>query len=145
MNAIILAAGKSNRFAPFTYEKPKGLFKVKDEILIERQIKQLNEAGIKDIYIVIGYMKEKFLYLEQKYNVHLIINNTFANKGNLYSLYVGRKYLKNTFIICSDQYYIDNPFVYENMDNKSYRAVLIRKENSENLVLIIQMQMSLQI
>ena len=30
-NAIILAAGKSNRFAPFTYEKPKGLFRVKGE------------------------------------------------------------------------------------------------------------------
>lgn len=28
-NAIILAAGKSNRFVPFTYEKPKGLFRVK--------------------------------------------------------------------------------------------------------------------
>lgn len=40
-NAIILAAGKSNRFAPFTYERPKGLFRVKGEILIERQIEQL--------------------------------------------------------------------------------------------------------
>ena len=28
-NAIILAAEKSSRFAPFTYEKPKGLFVVK--------------------------------------------------------------------------------------------------------------------
>ena len=36
-NAIILAAGKSDRFAPFTYEKPKGLFRVKGEILIERK------------------------------------------------------------------------------------------------------------
>ena len=27
-NAIILAAGKSSRFAPFTYERPKGLFRV---------------------------------------------------------------------------------------------------------------------
>ena len=35
-NAIILAAGKSNRFAPFTYERPKALFSVKGEILIER-------------------------------------------------------------------------------------------------------------
>lgn len=33
-NAIILAAGKSGSFAPFTYEKPKGLFNVKGEILI---------------------------------------------------------------------------------------------------------------
>jgi len=56
-NAIILAAGKSDRFAPFTYEKPKGLFIVRGEVLIERQIEQLIEAGVKEIYIVIGYMK----------------------------------------------------------------------------------------
>ena len=43
-NAIILAAGKSTRFAPFTYERPKGLFSMKGEILIERQINQLIEA-----------------------------------------------------------------------------------------------------
>ena len=76
-NAIIIAAGKSNRFAPFTYEKPKGLFRVKGEILIERQIEQLKEAGINDIYVVVGYMKEKFFYLEQKYGVKLIVNNEF--------------------------------------------------------------------
>ena len=79
-NAIILAAGKSSKFAPFTYEKPKGLFCVKGEILIERQIEQLQNAGIKDIYIVVGYMKEKFFYLEQKYNIKLIINNLFDKK-----------------------------------------------------------------
>lgn len=55
-NAIILAAGKSTRFAPFTYERPKGLFRVKGEYLIERQINQLIEAGVKEIYIVVGLM-----------------------------------------------------------------------------------------
>ena len=79
-NAIILAAGKSSRFAPFTYEKPKGLFRVKGEILVERQIEQLLQAGISDIYVVVGYMKEKFFYLEQKYGVKLIVNNKFDFK-----------------------------------------------------------------
>ena len=79
-NAIILAAGKSNRFAPFTYEKPKGLFRVKGEVLIERQIEQLKAAHIDEIYVVVGYMKEKFFYLEQKYNVHLVVNNKFETK-----------------------------------------------------------------
>ena len=60
-SAIILAAGKSSRFAPFTYERPKGLFRVKGEILIERQIEQLQAAGIEEIYVVVGYMKEKVL------------------------------------------------------------------------------------
>lgn len=125
-NAIILAAGKSNRFAPFTYEKPKGLFRVKGEILIERQIEQLRAAGVKDIYVVVGYMKEKFFYLEKKYGVNLLINNTFAEKGNLYSLYVARKFLANTFICCADHYFKENPFLDENLNNISYRACSYR-------------------
>lgn len=121
-NAIILAAGKSNRFAPFTYEKPKGLFRVRGEVLIERQIQQLKEAGIKEIYVVVGYMKEKFFYLEQKYGVKLIVNNDFGKKGNLYSLFVAKKYLGNTFICCADHYFINNPFYDDNINNVSYRA-----------------------
>lgn len=121
-NAIILAAGKSNRFAPFTYEKPKGLFRVKGEILIERQIEQLRDAGVNDIYVVVGYMKEKFFYLEQKYDVKLIVNNEFGKKGNLYSLYMAREHFCNTFICCADHYFTENAFLDENVRNISYRA-----------------------
>ena len=125
--AIILAAGKSSSFAPFTYEKPKGLFCVKGEILVERQIKQLLDADIKEIYVVVGYMKEKFFYLEQKYGVRLIVNNTFAKKGNLYSLYVAKNYLANSFVCCADQYFTKNPFVEMNALNQSYRACIFQK------------------
>ncbi|WP_031553313.1 NTP transferase domain-containing protein [Oribacterium sp. FC2011] len=122
-NAVILAAGKSSRFAPFTYEKPKGLFRVKGEILIERQIEQLIEAGVNEIIVVVGYMKEKFFYLEQKYpNLHLVVNNEFGKKGNLYSVYMAREYLNNTFVCCADHYFTDNPFSYVNSENKSWRA-----------------------
>lgn len=122
-NAIILAAGKSNRFAPFTYEKPKGLFRVKGEILIERQIEQLREGGVNEIYVVVGYMKEKFFYLERKYpGLHLIINNEFGKKGNLYSVYVAREHLADTYICCADHYFSFNPFLNDNPENISYRA-----------------------
>ncbi|MCI9250378.1 MAG: phosphotransferase [Lachnospiraceae bacterium] len=128
-NAIILAAGKSSRFAPFTYEKPKGLFRVKGEILIERQIEQLQSAGIEDIYCIVGYMKEKFFYLEQKYGVKLIVNNEFGKKGNLYSLYKAKDYLVNTYICCADHYFLQNPFVNdENPGNISYRACIYYTE-----------------
>ncbi len=122
-NAIILAAGKSSRFAPFTYEKPKGLFCVKGELLIERQIKQLIEAGVRDIYVVVGYMKEKFFFLEQRYpEVTLLVNNRFGAKGNLYSLYVAREHLCNTFLSYADYYFEHNPFLRKNPDNHSFHA-----------------------
>ena len=129
-NAIILAAGKSDSLAPFTYEKPKGLFTVKYEILIERQIAQLIVAGINEIYGVIGYMKEKFFYLERKYpEVILVINNTFAKFGNIYSMYVVREYLNNSFICCADHYFLENPFLDNDDLNRSYRACTDLKGN----------------
>lgn len=122
-NAIILAAGKSTRFAPFTYEKPKGLFRVKGEVLIERQVEQMIEAGVEEVYIVVGYMKEKFFYLERKYpQVHLVVNNKFGTKGNLYSLYVAKDYLKNSYLSYADYYFEENPFLNDNPDNVSYHA-----------------------
>jgi len=121
-NAIILAAGKSKRFAPFTYEKPKGLFNVRNQILIDRQIEQLKEAGINEIIVVVGFMKEKFFYLEDKYDVKLIVNNQFASKGNLYSLYVARDYIKDTYICCADHYFVENPFLEK--AKYSYRACI---------------------
>ena len=82
-NAVILAAGASTRFIPLSLEQPKGLFEVKGEKLIERQIQQLQEAGIKNITVVIGYKKEMFYYLEDKYGVKFIINDTFNIKNNI--------------------------------------------------------------
>ena len=121
-NAIILAAGKSDRFAPFTYEKPKGLFIVRGEVLIERQIEQLIEAGVKEIYIVIGYMKEKFFYLDKKYpEVILITTNTHVKYGNIYSIFEAKEHLANTFICCADHYFLKNPFIDGNDLNESYR------------------------
>ena len=65
MNAIIMAAGTSSRFVPISVERPKGLIEVRGEILIERQILQLQEAGVNDITIVTGYKADMFDYLRE--------------------------------------------------------------------------------
>ena len=124
-NAVILAAGKSNRFAPFTYEKPKGLLSVKGNILIERQIKYLHETGVSDICVIVGYMKEKFYYLEQKYGVKIVVNNDFTSKGNLYSLYKVKDYLDNTYICYADNYCEENISLQaQDTDNQSYQTTV---------------------
>ena len=97
-NAIIMAAGTSSRFAPLSYEKPKALVEVRGEVLLERQICQLKEAGIDDIIIVVGYKKEQFEYLTTKYGVRLIENKEYLTRNNNSSIYAVKDYIGNSYI-----------------------------------------------
>ena len=109
-NAVIMAAGLSSRFAPISYEKPKGVLKVRGEVLIERQIEQLHDAGIEDITVVVGYKKEYFFYLRKKYGVTLANNDEYASRNNNGSLWRVRERLGNTYVCSSDDYFTQNPF-----------------------------------
>ena len=108
--AIILAAGFGMRMVPINMETPKALLEVNGERLIERQIKQLHEVGIKEIYIVVGFMKEQFEYLIDEYGVELVVNPDYAGKNNLHSLALASAYLDNAYIIPSDIWCDRNPF-----------------------------------
>lgn len=109
-NAVILAAGFGMRMVPINTEMPKGLLEVQGEILIERLIRQLQEAGIKDITIIVGFLKEKFEYLIDQFGVKLIYNKEYATKNNLHSLALQANQLENTYILPSDIWLEKNPF-----------------------------------
>ena len=119
-NAVILAAGPSSRFVPLSLELPKGLFKVRGEVLIERQIKQLINAGIKNITVVLGYKKELFFYLKDKYDVDIIINQNFNVKNNIESIFLAKDKIDSTYICSCDDYFVSNPF--DKYEYKSFYA-----------------------
>lgn len=129
-NAVIMAAGTASRFAPLSYERPKALIEVKGEVLIERQIRQLQEANIPEIILVVGYKKEQFYYLQEKYGVRIVENNDYLTRNNNASIYAVREFLKNTYICSSDNYFSDNPFTAE-VDDSYYAAVYASGETKE--------------
>lgn len=121
-NAVIMAAGTSSRFAPLSYERPKGLIMVKGEILIERQIRQLKESGINDITVVTGYKAEEFQYLKEKFGIKLANNPYYNTRNNNASIKVVEDILSNTYICSADNYFNQNPFERE-VDSAYYAAV----------------------
>lgn len=132
-NAIIMAAGLSSRFAPLSYEKPKGVLTVRGEVLIERQIRQLREAGITDITVVVGYMKEAFFYLEDKFGVTIRVNAEYSVRNNNSTLMLVREKLGNTYVCSSDDYFTENvfePYVFE----AYYPGVFFAGETNEYLL-----------
>ncbi len=130
-NAVIMAAGLSSRFVPISLEKPKGLIVVKNEVLIERQIEQLQQAGIKNIVLVLGYKKEDFYYLADKYDgIKIVINSEFNLKNNTHTLYVAQQFIRNSFVCSSDDYFETNPFE-EYVYNSYYAAIHVSKKTNE--------------
>lgn len=129
-NAIIMAAGTASRFAPLSFEKPKALIEVRGEVLIERQIRQLMDAGIREIVIVTGYKAEQFDYLKEKFGVALVENKDFLTRNNNASIYVSKGYLKNSYICSSDNYFLENPFESE-VDESYYASVYVEGNTSE--------------
>ena len=114
-NAIILAAGFGMRMVPINLEFPKGIIEVKGERLIERIIKQLHEVGIKEIIVVVGFMKECYEYMIDKYGVKLVVNMEYSYKNNLHSMRCVLRYLSNTYIVPCDIWCNDNPFGKEEL------------------------------
>lgn len=108
--AIILAAGFGMRMVPINHETPKAFLEIDGQPLVERLICQLQEVGIHDIKIVVGFMKEQFDYLIDKYGVQLIVNPDYAKKNNLHSLALASRYIDNAYIVPSDVWCEKNPF-----------------------------------
>ena len=109
-NAVILAAGFGMRMVPINLETPKAFLEVKGEALIERQIRQLHEAGITDITVVVGFMKEKFEYLIDEFGVRLVVNRDYSAKNNLFSMNLVADRLGGTYIVPCDIWCRSNPF-----------------------------------
>jgi L-glutamine-phosphate cytidylyltransferase len=108
MRAIILAAGMGTRLRPLTNDTPKSLVKVAGEPMAERQIRFLKEKGIDDIIVVTGYLHEKFEYLKEKYGVKLIHNEKYHLYNNVYTMYLVREYLQDSYVNDADVFMTNN-------------------------------------
>lgn len=109
-NAIILAAGFGMRMVPINWTTPKALLELHGERLIERLIRQLHAAGIYDVTVVVGFMKESFEYLIDEFDVKLVVNDEYTVKNNLSSLARVQNRISNTYILPADIWCSENPF-----------------------------------
>lgn len=138
MNAIILAAGLGSRFKEITKQKHKALLPLANGIPnLEQTILYLKEAGINDIHIVTGHLAEQFLFLQQKYNCHLIHNEFYQKYNSIYSFYCAIDYFGNSFVIDGDVTLFNN--IFQNTFNQSqYFLIQRNKSNKKEWIPIIE-------
>ena len=92
--------------------------------MIDTVIEALHSNGISEIYVVVGYLKEKFYSLENEYeDLKLIVNPYYDKCNNISSLYVARNYISNAIILDGDQIIFDQNVLKTDFELSGYNAV----------------------
>lgn len=104
MKALILNSGSGSRMGVLTSEHPKCMTKISaKETIIDRQLKQIIDAGIEDIIITTGAFDGVLVQYCQSLNlpVHItfIKNPIYAETNYIYSIYCAKEYLNDDDII----------------------------------------------
>ena len=76
---------------------------------MEHQIENLNKLGIDDIHIVIGHKAQKIRNFakENSLKVNFIENKDYLNSNNLFSLWLAKEKLKESFICLNSDVIFD--------------------------------------
>lgn len=97
MKAVILAAGMGRRMGDLTQSIPKCLLKIEDRTILEKQVDTLNQYGIKDITVVIGY-KGNMVRETLKDRATYIVNDIYSRTNSSYSLFLAREGIENGWL-----------------------------------------------
>ncbi len=132
VRAVLMAAGIGKRMQPVSLDIPKPLIPVNGKAMIETVIEGLHSNGIYEIYIVVGYQKEQFELLREKYKTITLIENPYFNvSNNISSLYVARDYIENAIIMDGDQILHNYKILTPEFERSGYCSAWNSEETKE--------------
>ncbi len=94
MKAIIVAAGMGRRLSPYTDDRPKTLVEINGRSILARQVDAYRAAGVREINIVRGYMKEKIAVEGARY----FDNDEYRSNNILVSLFFAEAAMDGGFL-----------------------------------------------
>ena len=105
MKGLILAAGRGSRIGPLTNSTPKCMLEIHSVPLLERIIESFRSAGINDIAIATGYLREQVPIGE--FNVAEYHNHRWESSNMVATMLAARSWLRtaDTVISYGDIFY----------------------------------------
>jgi len=132
MKGIILIAGKGNRMLPISEKIPKTLIQIGEKCLLERQIENLKQVGVKEIVLVVGFKKEiikKFINHKFKgIKFKFIENNKYAETNTIYSLWLAKEEMNDDFFYLNGDVYFPTEVLVRLLTLKNKNTMAIDKK-----------------
>ena len=133
MKALILSAGKCSRLRPLTNTKHKCLIDIYDNTkIIDIELENLKECGVKDVVIVIGHfgfkIKEHVGKKFPGFNVVYVENKDYASTNCIYSLWLAREHLDDDILYMTGDIIMDASVLQEILKAKDENIIYVNKE-----------------
>lgn len=132
MKAVILAAGIGSRLRPLTDNVPKCMVEVNGIKIIERQIKNLLNNGIKEIAVVTGYQHEILnKYLNENFPfIEIIDNKEYLKTNNMYSMFLTKKFVnEESFIFMNADVFFEEMIIKELLEDERENLIVCDNGN----------------
>jgi glucose-1-phosphate thymidylyltransferase len=145
LKAVILAAGEGRRCRPLTQTRSKVMLPVGNRPFMEHVISALAANDIRDIYVVVGYQKERVMdYFEDGLDFGVKITYLEQNEllGTAHALRKAESYVNEQFLVVNGDNLIDARAVKELIAAKGENVILaaLRQHSGDYGVLMVQEQ-----
>lgn len=136
MKALIFNSGTGSRMGKLTENKPKCLLDINGESILHRQLRLIEECGLKDVIITTGkYGKE----LEKEaadfpnLNVVFVKNPLYASTNYIYSMHLARNYINDDIIMLHGDLVFEKTVLERLAGNKKDSLCLINPKAEKPL------------
>ncbi len=136
MKVLIFNSGTGSRMGKLTENKPKCLLDINGETILHRQLRLIEECGLKDVIITTGrYGKE----LEKEaadfpnMNVVFVNNPLYASTNYIYSMYLARDYINDDIIMLHGDLVFEKAVLERLAGNKKDSLCLINPKAEKPL------------
>ena len=120
------------RLSPLTKNKPKALIKIGDKTLLEHQLDNLIECGIKNIIITTGPLENKIKkYTEKKYpyiNIFYVKNSKYRATNYIYSMWLTKGLIDDDVILLHGDLLFGGGLLKRLINEKYANCVLVNRE-----------------
>lgn len=119
MQAVILAAGEGKRLRPLTHTMPKAMVPVANRPILEHIIRALEENGIRDIIVVVGYKKEHVIRHLNTLDVQVRVVVQETQLGTAHALACAAPLITGDFLLLPGDNYVDTASIARIMQEKN--------------------------
>ena len=140
-----MAAGEGRRCRPLTQTRSKVMLPVGNRPFMEHVISALADNGIRDLYIVVGYQKERVMdYFEDGLDFGVKITYLEQNEllGTAHALRKAESYVNEEFLVVNGDNLIDARAVKELISARGENVILaaLRRHSGDYGVLMVEQE-----